>query len=63
MTPEYVAKVILDGVLTNKELIMIPSLPCYILFLIRQAVPTRFCDQVQIQLELNGAMDAYKKKL
>ena len=60
MTPEKVADSIVNGILTNKDIVKTPNLQIGLFYLIKNLTPTKFVDRALQMLEVNGAMDKYK---
>ena len=62
MDIDFVCEKIFNGILMEKELILVPHNASAVLYIMRQLVTAKFFDHAAEKLDLNGAMDSYKKK-
>lgn len=62
MDQEYVASEIVNGILTDKDMILIPKAQISLFYLMKNLTTTKFTDKAVHWLEINGAMDKYKKE-
>lgn len=60
LEPARVADEIVNGVLLNKDLILIPKIN-YLFTIIKSLVPTKAMDYLQFQFDFHGSMDRMKK--